>query len=79
MTELTEKTAAAHEQSLGTYGAPRVHAVSHRDGAGCGRREVARLMRPAGGGAAPQTPAPHHDPRPARGHPPRPGASRVPS
>ncbi|WP_406252826.1 IS3 family transposase [Streptomyces atratus] len=46
--ELTEQITAVHEQSRGTYGAPRVHAVLQREGAGCGRRRVARLMRLAG-------------------------------
>ncbi|MER6218885.1 IS3 family transposase [Streptomyces sp. NPDC048387] len=46
--ELTEQITAVHERSRGTYGAPRVHAVLKREGAGCGRRRVARLMRQAG-------------------------------
>ncbi|MFI8100656.1 IS3 family transposase [Streptomyces sp. NPDC086023] len=46
--ELTEQITAVHEQSRGTYGAPRVHAVLQREGADCGRRRVARLMREAG-------------------------------
>ncbi|MFF4495951.1 IS3 family transposase [Streptomyces sp. NPDC001546] len=46
--ELTEQITAVHRQSHGTYGAPRVHAVLRREGAGCGRRRVARLMRRAG-------------------------------
>ena len=46
--ELTEQIAEVHERSRGTYGAPRVHAVLKRKGAGCGRRRVARLMRTAG-------------------------------
>ncbi|MEU2835341.1 IS3 family transposase [Streptomyces lavendulae] len=46
--ELTEQITAVHQQSRGTYGAPRVHAVLQREGAGCGRRRVARLMRQAG-------------------------------
>ncbi|MFG3309671.1 IS3 family transposase [Streptomyces wuyuanensis] len=46
--ELTRRIAAVHERSRGTYGAPRVHAVLKREGAGCGRRRVARLMRAAG-------------------------------
>ncbi|MGW3682500.1 IS3 family transposase [Streptomyces prasinus] len=46
--ELTEQITAVHEQSRGTYGAPRIHAVLKREGAGCGRRRVARLMRQAG-------------------------------
>ncbi|MFD6875660.1 MULTISPECIES: IS3 family transposase [unclassified Streptomyces] len=55
-----------HEQSRGTYGAPRVHAVMQREGAGCGRRRVARLMRlspsrPPGDGRPPAN-------RAGRGH-----------
>ncbi|MFG2639333.1 IS3 family transposase [Streptomyces sp. NPDC048362] len=46
--ELTEQITAVHQQSRGTYGVPRVHAVLKREGAGCGRRRVARLMRQAG-------------------------------
>lgn len=46
--ELTEQITAVHEQSRGTYGAPRVHAALKRDGTDCGRRRVARLMRQAG-------------------------------
>ncbi|MFD8687372.1 IS3 family transposase [Streptomyces sp. NPDC059651] len=46
--ELTEQITEVHAQSRGTYGAPRVHAVLKREGAGCGRRRVARLMRAAG-------------------------------
>ncbi|MFI1259248.1 IS3 family transposase [Streptomyces netropsis] len=47
-TELTEHITAVHQQSRGTYDAPRVHAVLKREGAGCGRRRVTRLMRQAG-------------------------------
>ncbi|AVH93748.1 MULTISPECIES: IS3 family transposase [Streptomyces] len=43
--ELTEQITAVHQRSRGTYGAPRVHVVLQREGAGCGRRRVARLMR----------------------------------
>lgn len=46
--ELTQQIAAVHERSRGTYGAPRVHAVLKQEGADCGRRRVARLMRAAG-------------------------------
>jgi putative transposase len=46
--ELTGQITAVHTRSRGTYGAPRVHAALQRDGAGCGRRRVARLMRAAG-------------------------------
>ncbi|MCT2544097.1 IS3 family transposase [Streptomyces atratus] len=45
---LTQKITEVHEKSRGTYGSPRVHAVLKREGAGCGRRRVARLMRAAG-------------------------------
>ncbi|MFF3247041.1 IS3 family transposase [Streptomyces sp. NPDC002870] len=46
--ELTEQITAVHQRSRGIYGAPRVHAVLKREGAGCGRGRVARLMRAAG-------------------------------
>ncbi|WP_369244481.1 IS3 family transposase [Streptomyces sp. R41] len=46
--ELTEKITEVHETSRGTYGAPRIHAVLQRQGEGCGRRRIARLMRSAG-------------------------------
>ncbi|MFF3791738.1 IS3 family transposase [Streptomyces sp. NPDC001981] len=46
--ELTEQILEAHAKSRGTYAAPRVHAALKREGAGCGRRRVARLMRAAG-------------------------------
>ncbi|WP_374224450.1 IS3 family transposase [Streptomyces sp. ISL-94] len=39
---------AVHKHSRGAYGAPRIHAVLKREGAGCGRRGVARLMPAAG-------------------------------
>ena len=46
--ELTEQITVIHATSRGTYGAPRVHAALRRNGAACGRRRVARLMRAAG-------------------------------
>ncbi|MDI5969418.1 IS3 family transposase [Streptomyces sp. SL13] len=46
--EPTERITAVHTTSRGTYGAPRVHAVLRHEGAACGRRRVARLMRAAG-------------------------------
>ncbi|MEU8894065.1 IS3 family transposase [Streptomyces sp. NPDC048442] len=46
--ELTKQITDVHAKSRGTYGAPRVHAVLKREGSGCGRRRVARLMRAAG-------------------------------
>jgi putative transposase len=39
---------ALHQQSRGTYGAPRIHAELAAGGTGCGRKRVARLMRQAG-------------------------------
>jgi putative transposase len=45
---LSARIAGIHEESKGTYGSPRVHQVLRRDGAGCGKRRVARLMRAAG-------------------------------
>ena len=46
--ELTKQITTVHQRSRGTYGAPRIHAALKREGAGCGRRRVARLMRAAG-------------------------------
>jgi transposase InsO family protein len=45
---LSVKIASIHTESKGTYGSPRVHRELHRQGAGCGKRRVARLMRAAG-------------------------------
>ncbi|WP_283132733.1 IS3 family transposase [Rhizohabitans arisaemae] len=44
----TARITEARQRSKGTYGAPRIHAVLQRQGDGCGRRRVARLMRRAG-------------------------------
>jgi transposase-like protein len=66
--ELTQQIIVIHERSRGTYGAPRVHAVLKRDGAGCGRRGVARLIRLAG----------RHRRRPHRTTIPDPAASTRP-
>ncbi|WP_432190534.1 IS3 family transposase [Streptomyces sp. Tue6028] len=46
--ELTGQIAEVHAKSRGTYGAPRIHAVLKYEGAVCGRRRIARLMRAAG-------------------------------
>ncbi|MEU8837366.1 IS3 family transposase, partial [Streptomyces sp900116325] len=46
--ELTGQIAAVHQHSRGTYGAPRIHAPLQRQGASCGRRRGAKLMRAAG-------------------------------
>jgi putative transposase len=45
---ITARITGIHKESGGTYGSPRVHQVLRRDGAGCGKRRVARLMRTAG-------------------------------
>jgi hypothetical protein len=45
---LSAKITGIHGASKGTYGSPRVHQVLRRDGAACGKRRVARLMRAAG-------------------------------
>ncbi|WP_406384427.1 IS3 family transposase [Streptomyces sp. NBC_01618] len=47
-TELTKQIVEVHAKSRETYRAPRVHAVLKCEGAGCGRRRVARLMQAAG-------------------------------
>lgn len=47
--ELSATITAVHEESRGTYGAPRVHAELRLGlGIRCGRKRVARLMRAAG-------------------------------
>ncbi len=45
---LLARIRTAHEQSRGTYGAPRIQADLRAAGVQCGRRRVARLMRRAG-------------------------------
>ncbi|WP_439380703.1 IS3 family transposase [Amycolatopsis lexingtonensis] len=52
---LTEKIIEVHEQSRGTYGAPRVHAELRAQGHRHSRKRIARLMRQAGrAGRAPK-------------------------
>lgn len=46
--ELTAEIHAAHRESRGTYGAPRIHAELAAQGIRIGRKRVARLMRAAG-------------------------------
>lgn len=46
--ELTLKIHAIHEQSRGTYGVPRVHAMLAAEGIRVGKKRVARLMKLAG-------------------------------
>jgi len=43
--ELTAQIEAAHRDSRGTYGAPRIHAELAAQGISIGRKRVARLMR----------------------------------
>ena len=45
---LTEKIAASHGRSRGTYGVPRIHADLAAEGQRVGRKRVGRLMRDAG-------------------------------
>ncbi len=45
---LAAKIASIRTESKGTYGSPRVHRELRREGASCGKRRVARLMRAAG-------------------------------
>jgi putative transposase len=44
---LTEQIVRIHQESRGTYGAPRIHADLAASGMRCGRKRVARLMRGA--------------------------------
>ena len=46
--ELAARVKAAHEESKGRYGSPRVHAVLRADGRRHSRKRVARLMREYG-------------------------------
>jgi transposase InsO family protein len=46
--ELTAQITAAHDESKGTYGAPRIHAELRGRGRRHGRKRIARLMRCAG-------------------------------
>jgi transposase InsO family protein len=46
--ELTEKIIEVHEESKGTYGAPRVHAELRAQGRRHSRKRIARLLRAAG-------------------------------
>jgi putative transposase len=46
--ELSAQIHAAHRESRGTYGAPRIHAELAAQGIRIGRKRVARLMRNAG-------------------------------
>lgn len=46
--ELTEKIAAVHNESKGTYGYLRVHTALRKEGVEVGKRRVRRLMRQAG-------------------------------
>jgi putative transposase len=45
---LTERIRRIHEDSRGTYGAPRIHAELAEEGVSVGRKRIARLMRQAG-------------------------------
>ena len=48
-TALVERIRVIHQESRGTYGAPRVHAeLADAHGIHCGRKRVARLMRATG-------------------------------
>lgn len=46
--DLGKKVRAVHEESRGTYGAPRVHQQLRREGIRCGKKRVARLMHEQG-------------------------------
>jgi transposase InsO family protein len=46
--ELTAQIQEVHDESTGSYGAPRVHAALRRRGRRHGRKRIARLMRCAG-------------------------------
>jgi putative transposase len=46
--ELGKRISDIHQESRGTYGAPRVHQRLRRDGITCGKKRVARLMSERG-------------------------------
>ncbi len=46
--ELTLRIKAIHERSLGTYGAPRIHAELSAEGTHVGRKRIARLLEAVG-------------------------------
>jgi len=46
--ELTKQIVAIHDESKGTYGAPRIHQALRQRQVACGKRRVTRLMRIAG-------------------------------
>ena len=46
--DLTVRVRAIHDDSRGTYGAPRIHAELAEAGVAVGRKRVARVMRSAG-------------------------------
>lgn len=52
--DLMRKIRTAYGSSRKTYGAPRIHAEFKAEGVAIGRKRVARLMTPAGAGAARQ-------------------------
>ena len=49
---LSEQIRCIHQHSRQTYGSPRVHAALRHAGMCCGRKRVARLMRPDAPGGA---------------------------
>jgi putative transposase len=53
-TELLARIKAAHEQSRGTYGSPRIHQELKANGVACGRHRTARIMRKHGITARPK-------------------------
>ena len=46
--ELTKQIKDIHDESKGTYGAPRIHQALRQRQVACGKRRVTRLMRIAG-------------------------------
>ena len=73
--ELTRHLRAVHEQSRGTYGAPRIRAELRDRGVVCSRKRVARLLRLAGLQGCHRRKGPPH-PRRTPGTPPTPDLVR---